>query len=235
MRRVVLVAALAGLAGLAVMFSGQPVTRLEAVVPAARTAAIEPPDGAVQSVHTEPGTLTSPTGEAVRTRLFWQPGAVEALNCIRHLPDAHTGVWVSTWTADVLDLELGDRLTFDVGGTALTVQVHGIFVTTWGSRAGDIDPDVPSDLAEDTDLVYLDPGVIEQLEVPTVLRWDATADQDLSSAIAELRVAAGVEPTTVTEGAPVDDPSRRLIALVLAAAGALALVTRTDDRADPVI
>jgi hypothetical protein len=85
----------------------------------ATLAAIAPLDAAERTSYTLPGPLTIGPPPLRRVgpagRLVGRAGAVEAVDVVSQLDDTSDGVWISTWFADRLGVELGDTVAFDAG------------------------------------------------------------------------------------------------------------------------
>ncbi len=86
---------------------------------AAEFASVPRLDAADRSDYTLTGLLTTgpPPLRNVGpvSRVVSRAGAIEAVDVVAQLDDTSDGVWISTWFADRLGVELGDSLAFDAG------------------------------------------------------------------------------------------------------------------------
>ena len=112
-------------------FSSDAVASADAELSAA-VSAISSLETAQRTTYTLPGPLAigpslRPVGPA--GRLLARSGALESVDVVTRLDDTSNGVWISTWFADRLGLELGDTIAAAEAGAPL--RVVGLYEPLW--------------------------------------------------------------------------------------------------------
>ena len=143
-------------------------------------------DTAQRTSYTLPGPLTigSPpqqVGPAVR--LLGRAGALEAVDVATRLDDTSNGVWISTWFADRLGLELGDTVAVEAGAP---LRVVGLYEPLWAPGdelvLDDYWSSVPAELLPvyveafnepNFELVLTDEATLLDSGLTGVVRWTA--------------------------------------------------------------
>ncbi len=160
-------------------------------------------DAAQRTTYTLPSPLA--TGSTERqvgpaARLLGRAGALEAVDVVEQLDDTSNGVWISTWFADQLAVELGDTVAVD-GGAPL--RVVGLYEPLW-SADGELVLDdywssVPAELLPvhiDTfnepnfELVLTDEETLLDSGLTGVVRWTAPLES-IPTSYDELRQLRG--------------------------------------------
>ena len=150
--------------------------------------AIGPLEAAQRTTYTLPDSLVvgpptqRPGGPAVR--LLGRSGALDAVDVVSRSDDTSNGVWISTWFADRLGLELGDTVAASEEGAPL--RVVGLYEPLWSPDAEFVLDDywssVPAELLPvyveafnepNFELVLADEETLLDIGLAGVVRWTA--------------------------------------------------------------
>ena len=167
------------------VFSSDAVASADAELTAALTA-IAPVDAAERTTYTLPGPLTigsPPRQVGPAGRLLGRAGALEAVDVVTQLDDTSNGVWISTWFAERLGLELGDTVGFEAGAP---FRVVGLYEPLWSPDEelvlGDYWSSVPGELLPvyvdafnepNFELVLTEEATLVDSGLTGVVRWTA--------------------------------------------------------------
>lgn len=180
----------------------------------------------VRTVYTYPGLFTvgPPPVRQVGpvARLLSQAGALDAVDVVAQLDDTSHGVWISTSFADLLGLELGDPLAFEVGvvdddawndlvsntGTNAAFRVVGLYEPLWSAEADLVADEYWSSVPPALLPVYVE--AFNQPNFELVLAEEATLLDSGLQGVVRWRAPLGSIPTTFDGLRTLRDQMRQL-------------------------
>lgn len=141
-------------------------------------------------------------------RLLSQAGAIEAADVVAQLDDTSDGVWISTWFADRLGVELGDVIAFEAGaivdeawndlveggGEDSAFRVVGLYEPLWSTDPDATLPDYWSSVPAELLPVYI--GAFNQPSFELILTEEATLLDSGLTGVLRWRAPLTSIPTT---------------------------------------